>query len=309
MSIAEGSSVISSKSKARKMTKELLLSGTTFPRNRDESTEHYLGRITHLHLQCKKIRHIEGLDHSNNLQVLYLYDNYIETIENISHIKTLKCLFISNNLITALPPFQNSNLEKLRLDDNEIEIVTGLEECTRLQELSINTQRIPNELQFDYHSLQAISRSLKYLDISCNNITTLAPLSCLENLEHLLCVDNQLMELIDLEPLRSFPYLEELNLKGNPVCKVYRYRDTLIGYSSGTLREVDELPLSGKKIESMRAVAMHRQKVEMLKSKRASGDETSLDGGLDARRTLEDTNDYRNNSRDGGRGDWSELHL
>lgn len=310
MSITEDSSLISTRPKARKMNRELILSGTTFPRNKDETAEHYLDRITHLHLQCKKIRRIEGLDHSSNLQVLYLYDNYIETIENISHIKTLKCLFISNNLISVIPPLQNTNLEKLRLDDNEIELVSGLEDCSKLQELSVATQRIPAELQFDYRSLQAIARTLRYLDVSRNNITTLAPLSCLENLEHLLCVDNQIMELVDLEPLRSFPYLEELNLKGNPVCKVYRYRDTLIGFSSNSLREVDEQPLSGRKIESMRAVAMHRQKVEMLKSRvKASGDESSLDGGLNAKRTLEDSNDYMHDSRGGGGGNWSDLRL
>ena len=128
MSVAEQSSVLSTRPKARKMTKELLLTGTTFPRNREETTEHYLDRITHLHLQSKKIRHIEGLEHSSSLQVLYLYDNYIEAIENISHIKTLKCLFISNNLISTMPTFRNSNLEKLRLDDNEIDVVRGLEE-------------------------------------------------------------------------------------------------------------------------------------------------------------------------------------
>lgn len=307
MSIAEGSSIVSARPRARKMTKELILSGTTFPRNRDETAEHYLDRITHLHLQCKKIRHIEGLEHSSNLQVLYLYDNYIETIENIDHIKTLKSLFISNNLITHIPELQNTNLDKLRLDDNEIEVVQGLEGLGKLQELSIATQRIQTELQFDYRSLQAICDTLRYLDVSRNNITTLAPLSCLGYLEHLICVDNKILDLIDLEPLSSFRYMEELNLKGNPVCKVYRYRDTLIGYSSSTLREVDELPLTGKKIESMRAVAMHRQKVEQKKSRsRASGDEGSLDGGLDAKRTLEDSNDYRN---DGGGGNWSDLHL
>lgn len=311
MSIAEQSSVMTSgtRPRVRRMTKDLILSGTTFPRNRDESTEHYLDRITHLHLQSKKIRRIEGLDHANNLQVLYLYDNYIEVIENISQAKKLKCLFISNNLLTRIPNIDNVNLEKLRLDDNEIGMVQGLEECERLQELSIANQRIGAELQFDYHSLRAIAGTLKYLDISGNKITTLSPLICLENLENLNCADNQLAELVDLEPLQHFPYLEVLNLKGNPVCKVYRYKDTLIGYCSINMHEVDEMPLTRKNIDSMRAVQVHRQKVQFLKSQRkAHNDDLSQEGGLDAKRTFEDTNDYKESGAQGG-DDWAALHL
>jgi Leucine-rich repeat (LRR) protein len=310
MSDAEGGSVMSVRAKARKMTKELLLSGTTFPRHREESTDHYLGRITHLHLQSKRIHHIESLDTSNSLQVLYLYDNYIEVIENLSPLKTLKCLFLSNNLIATIPHFGNLNLEKLRLDENEIEIIQGLEDCPKLQELSVAKQRIPAELQFDYNSLRSIAGALTYLDISGNNISTLAPLICLENIEHFLCMDNHLAELVDLEPLQAFRYLVELDLTGNPVCKVYRYSDTVIGYSAITLRELDQLPLTRKNIDSMRAVQMHRQKVQLLKSRppRVDGDEMSQEDGLDARRTLEDSNDYRDGSGDGG-GDWEGLHL
>jgi Leucine-rich repeat (LRR) protein len=310
---AGSSSVLSTRLKARKMTKDLLLSGTTFPRHREESTDHYLGRITHLHLQSKRIRHIESLETSNNLQVLYLYDNYIEVIENLSHTKTLKCLFLSNNLITAMPPIANPNLEKLRLDENEIEIIQGLDECPKLQELSVAKQRIPAEMQFDYNSLRSIARTLTYLDVSGNNITTLAPLICLESLEHFLCTDNHLAELVDLEPLQAFRYLMELDLKGNPVCKVYRYSDTVIGYSAITLRLLDELPLTRKNIDSMRAVQMHRQKVQLLKSQppRAQGDDMSQDeDGLDARRTLEDSNDYRNEGSHGDDGGgWSDMQL
>ena len=162
--------------KTRKvMTRELIFSATTFPKNRDETVEHYLSRITHVHLQSKRLGKIKGLELCDHLQNLYLYDNYIEVIENISNLKSLKSLFLQNNLIKSIPQLSNSTLLKLRLDENEIEVVEGLEMCDYLEELSVASQRITSPIRFDFNSLNAISRSLKYLDISGNNITSFKP--------------------------------------------------------------------------------------------------------------------------------------
>ena len=49
---------------------DLLLSSTSLIRNSKENNDTYLARVTHLHMQAKKIRFIEGLDSVPNLKVL-----------------------------------------------------------------------------------------------------------------------------------------------------------------------------------------------------------------------------------------------
>lgn len=61
---------ISSSRKHRKITLDMILASTTLTRSSKETTDTYLQRVTHLHLQRKKIKNIEGLDQCTNLKVL-----------------------------------------------------------------------------------------------------------------------------------------------------------------------------------------------------------------------------------------------
>jgi hypothetical protein len=295
----------SKKIRKRVITKDILFAACTFPKNREETVDHYLSRITHVHLQGKRIGRIQCLESCDNLQVLYLYDNYIETIEGLSSLRGLKSLFLQNNLIKTISPISNPMLQKLRLDENEIDIVQGLENCEALEELSIAKQRIPIELRFDLNSLTVISKTLTFLDISGNLISSLAPIINLQRLEHLLCANNRITDLETLDVIRHFYYLTELNLKGNPCCKLYRYYDTVVGYASDSLRILDEAPLTAKNINSIRAVHVHRQKVVEKKIR----DEESVheSGGVSAGKTLEDSNDY--GRKDGGVDHWADIRF
>lgn len=55
--------------KYRKITLEMILSSTSLTRSSKESHEVYLARVTHLHLQSKRIKFIEGLELCTNLKV------------------------------------------------------------------------------------------------------------------------------------------------------------------------------------------------------------------------------------------------
>lgn len=146
----------------RKITLDLILASTSLSRTRQESNDSFLERITHLHLQNKRIRRINRLERCVNLKVLYLYDNMIEAIENLEFATKLQYLHLENNVIKAIPSLGLSNLVKLFLDENEISVVRGLESCTKLEELHIAKQRLPphTPLQFDRASLAAISQTL-----------------------------------------------------------------------------------------------------------------------------------------------------
>lgn len=149
--------------KAYKLTLDMVLASTSLPRQRSESTDNFLERITHLHLQNKRIRRINKLEKCTNLKVLYLYDNLIEEISNLDFAKKLQYLHLEHNSIRKLPPqISLSTLTKLYLDENEISLLTGLDACVRLEELHIARQRLPphGHLTFDKTSLTAIGKTL-----------------------------------------------------------------------------------------------------------------------------------------------------
>ena len=55
--------------KFRRITLDMVLSSTTLTRSSKETADAYLSRVTHLHLQRKKIRFIERLEQCTNLKV------------------------------------------------------------------------------------------------------------------------------------------------------------------------------------------------------------------------------------------------
>ena len=80
---------------------------------------------------------------------------------------------------------------------------------------------------FDEYSLAAISASLRVLDMPNCNIVAPKPLYYLENLDHLNIRDNYIE---DFEQqicpiLQTMNILKILNLKGNPVTQITKYRD------------------------------------------------------------------------------------
>jgi hypothetical protein len=63
--------------KFRKITLDMVLASTSLTRSSKETADAYLQRVTHLHLQMKKIRVIEGLDQCTNLKVSCFVDLFI----------------------------------------------------------------------------------------------------------------------------------------------------------------------------------------------------------------------------------------
>ena len=210
-----------------------------------ESTEIYLQRVTHLHLQGKRIQKLENLDFCLNLKVLYLYDNLIEKIENLDSTLSLQYLQLQNNAITEIPPLNMPSLTKLYLDDNRIRLCSGLDRCGRLEELHIANQSLPDNisLQFDSTSIAAISRTLMVLEISNTGIEYLAPFMMLQNLRKLLCSNNKIRGEEEIREMVALRYLSEADFRGNPCCSLKRYRDNTISASSDALELLDEIPV------------------------------------------------------------------
>lgn len=192
-----------------------------------------------------------------------MYDNQIELIQNLGFASILQYLYLHNNLIKEIPHINLPHLKKLYLDDNEIHTVSGLTNCSNLEELHIARQRLPSyaALQFQRDSLHAISRSLQVLEISGNGIVLLSPFCILYNLRKLFCQNNKVIDLAEIEQIVALPRLEEANFIGNPCCSAFKYRDTAIGASSDSFQILDELAVPKHQQIAIRGLMNHRRKI------------------------------------------------
>ena len=253
----------SAPSKGQLISQELVLKSTSLARGRTESPEAFLGRVTHLHLQNKRITEISGLDLCTNLKVLYLYDNRITEIKHVENLKMLSYVYLQNNAISKLPELELTSLKKLFLDENEIEYVTGLESCSILEELFLARQRLPafTSLEFDMASLMAVAGTLQVIDIAGNGVTSLMPLACLYSLRRIFAQDNNIGSLADIEAVIGLPRVEEACFLRNPCCTISRYRDFAIGASSDALRTLDEVAVLKHQQIGTKGLQEHRRKI------------------------------------------------
>ena len=249
--------------KSRSIDIPLCLKATSLARGRTESNEQFLARVTHLHLQNKRIDVISNLDLCTNLKVLYLYDNKIERIENLEFAKMMSYLYVQNNFITSMPELEMPSLKKLYLDENRIEYVDKLENMPVLEELFLARQNIPkfSSLELDVNSLQAVAETLQVIDISSNGITTLLPLQCLYNLRRVFAQENSIGSIGDIEAVVSLEKVEEADFRENPVCSVHRYTDYTIAAASDTLTQLDGKEVLKHQQVAIRGLQAHRRKI------------------------------------------------
>jgi len=265
----------------RRITLDMVLRATSLTRSSKENADQYLQRVTHLHLQGKRVRRIENLDQCTHLKVLYLYDNQIEAIENLDFANILQYLLLQNNNVKEIPHLPMPQLTKLYLDENEITYVGGLEECTKLEELHVASQRLPSfsSLQFDPISLEAIGRTLQVLEISNNGIQLLRPFGVLNNLRKLFCANNNVVDVTEIEAIISLSQLAEATFLGNPCCSDLKYRDYAIGASSDALKVLDGVPVQRHQQIAIRGLMIHRRKCGFAPPSAEDGPSQIMGGG------------------------------
>lgn len=209
------------------------------------------------------------------IQVLYLYDNQIEIIQNLDFSSSLEYLYLQNNQIKQIPNLSVKNLRKLHLDDNEISVLSGLTECSQLTELSIARQRLPSfgSLQMEPQSLMAISYTLEAIDISGNGITKLTPFVVLYNLRRFSADDNNIIDIPEIEVIVGLPNMAEASFTNNPCCKLFKYRDMVIGASSDSLKLLDGIPVPSHQQVAIKGLMDHRRKIGAM-----TRFQTSIDG-------------------------------
>jgi protein phosphatase 1 regulatory subunit 42 len=248
--------------KYRKVTLDMVLAATSLTKSSKETSDAYLGRVTHLHLQGKRIKVIEGLELCSNLKVLYLYDNMIEHIQGLNNQTILYYVYLQNNQIKELPTMHMPALKKLYLDDNDLQVVSGLSECHMLEELHLARQRLPSftSLQFEPESLFAMSQSLQVLEISGCGISILSNFRILRNLRKIFAKENLINDLNEVEAMMGLPRIEEASFADNPCCKMYKYRDIVIAAAPDCLKLFDECEVLRHQQVAIRGLVTMRRK-------------------------------------------------
>ncbi|UPR04217.1 leucine-rich repeat domain-contataining protein [Chloropicon primus] len=189
------------------------------------SETEFWSEVEELELDHKKIRKIENLSKLSNLKRLSLCDNEITRIEGLE-----ECY----------------NLEELCLEDNRVQTVENLESLRNLKKLDLGRNKISCISGF---SQAFLSSSLTQLSLEDNEITSLQGISCLKNLLELYIGNNRIVELREVQLLKSFSKLIILDLLGNPLCDDYDYR----GYTVYHLKKLKVL--DGQMVESSEQAA------------------------------------------------------
>eukprot|EP00762_Andalucia_godoyi_P002693 ANDGO_03286.mRNA.1 Protein phosphatase 1 regulatory subunit 42 OS=Macaca fascicularis GN=PPP1R42 PE=2 SV=1 len=196
-----------------------------------ESNADFCARLTHLFMNQSELRSLpDVLNCLPNLSVLYAYGNQIKDISALSRGGTLlSSIYLQDNAISDLSPsvcISLCNVRKLFLDHNAICELSGLECMSHLEELHVSHQQgcnVGHPLTIAPASLEALSKTLRILNIAGNGISTLGPFSPMRSLEVLIVAKNDISDTVleeTLQVLRRFSRLQEVDFRGNPICSL-----------------------------------------------------------------------------------------
>ncbi|KAF4667746.1 leucine rich repeat [Perkinsus olseni] len=108
-------------------------------------------RVKKMRLSFSGISHISNLATLQNLEVLYLDNNFIDKISNLECLPNLLWLDLSFNQITKIEGLEKvPKLQDLSLFDNLIAEISGLDGCPELTVLSLGRNRIRELRHIEY---------------------------------------------------------------------------------------------------------------------------------------------------------------
>ncbi|XP_065659360.1 leucine-rich repeat-containing protein 9 isoform X2 [Hydra vulgaris] len=187
------------------------------------------------------LENLKGIEKSSlTLSWLNASHNKLNTISHLKSCKNLKVLNLSfNKLTNTFHVSELKNLKALILNNNELEKVEGLDELKELNTLVLSHNRLSSINVTNLQNLQKFSASHNCLyeipdfqkqkdikDVKLNN-------NFIENLpqwfpkcKRIKVIDlgnNKFTTIESIKLLGELPFLENLNLKGNPLCSSEDY--------------------------------------------------------------------------------------
>ena len=191
---------------------------------------------------------IEGIMNCSGIETLDVSNNQISELSPLQNSFTsLKNLNISDNLISEIEPLSVcTSLENLNADNNEIKSLSPLEGCSKLTNIMAGNNALTdlsgltgkpelNAVMVDHNQIQSLAplkgsiKELHYLDIGCNNITDINPISELSVKEVVILAERN--SISDLSPLPEGLRYRGLVFYTNPISdfsKLVNLRDVKI---------------------------------------------------------------------------------
>uniref|UniRef100_A0A183EFL0 Protein phosphatase 1 regulatory subunit 22 n=1 Tax=Gongylonema pulchrum TaxID=637853 RepID=A0A183EFL0_9BILA len=149
--------------------------------------------------------------YSNFFQTIDFTQCRVDTIPDFSRFTQLKEIGLRQNLLTSINPrITVVGLIRLDLYDNQIEVISNLDELVNLEYLDMSYNRIKKIEGLSGLVISNLDElvNLEYLDMSYNRIKKIEGLSGLVNLRRLYLVHNKIDEIAGLESLTKLELLE-----------------------------------------------------------------------------------------------------
>ncbi|CAH1794392.1 unnamed protein product [Owenia fusiformis] len=238
------------------------------------SQESDLNKIYEVDVSGVNIAKIQNLNRLKKLRVLNLSSNYIEKIENLYDNTDLRELKLYDNDITTLGLLGLTDLKELchlQLQHNKIKSIgRNLCKLRKLKILRIDSNYILKLEPGEFAGCPALTS----LDISNNRIDNIAALNSLPNLEELVCVNNRLRTVPDLQrckklidvDLSANRLTDVSGLKGLPCLSVVHISHNNLSSVKGLgkLKNLRELNIAHNRITDLQHIADQFPNLEIL---------------------------------------------
>ena len=168
--------------------------------------------ITTLDADNRGIISLEGIQHFQNLQQLYLGRNQVSDISALANLTNLQILYFHYNQVSDISALANlTNLTDLVFGDNQVSDISALENLTNLHQLWFYYNQVS-----DIFALRNLTNLTKLI-FHYNQVSDISVLSNLTNL-HLLCFDSN--QVSDISVLSNLTNLETLLFHSNQVSDI-----------------------------------------------------------------------------------------
>lgn len=229
--------------------------------------DNYLNHIQSLDLSENKFKYFGDIVNIKNLEQLSFSSNCFQRIfhaedlsDNLKILTKLKVLHLDQNNISKLQTLQLHllpSLVELRLQNNKLTHIQGLDSLTNLELLDLSYNKITS---ISTHSLIG-QQKLKFLSLAYNRIKELTHISKLESLEFLDISFNSIHSLQNIKNMESLKHLTTFKCTGNPVCKRNVYQHFFVSHIP-SLKSIDEKILSSDDKEmSIQTMQTHNKKL------------------------------------------------
>jgi len=176
-------------------------------------------KLKWLNASHNQIRSIKHLKSCSNINVLNLGYNKLSNTKHLNKLKELNALILNNNELDSIDGLSAlKELNTLVVSSNNLETadVTPLK---KLQKLSISHNKL---YEFPFIQMQKDIKDLKLNDNKIKKIPEYLVTSCVR-IKILDLGNNCLNDFQSIDCLTKLAHLENLNLRGNPICSIEDY--------------------------------------------------------------------------------------